>query len=166
VLAAVPIIRTARLGRDRVEAWTRARSVAEGLKEEVYLYLTGTPPYDGTSRDAELRRRTFGITDDVEDLAGHTIGCPSEDKPLPTLDGAESYLSDRVQPQIDRYYAPGAAKQQRRLAQFRTVEFGLALLGALLGAVAAATKLDAVGAWVVVVTTVGVAITAHIGASR
>src|SRR3712207_8183873 len=51
-----------------VEAWTRARSVSEGLKEEVYLHLTGTPPYDGTGRDGELGKRTFSITDDAQDL--------------------------------------------------------------------------------------------------
>ncbi|MGY1703722.1 DUF4231 domain-containing protein [Geodermatophilus sp. SYSU D00697] len=166
VLAVVPVIRTAQLGRDRVEAWTRARSVAEGLKEEVYLYLTGTPPYDGAGRDAELARRTFDITDDAEDLAGHTLGRPSDDEPLPPVEDVHSYLSVRVQPQIDRYYTPGAARQQRRLATFRAIEFGLALLGALLGAVAAATRLDAVGAWVAVVTTVGAAITAHVAAAR
>ena len=165
-LAVVPIIRTVRLGRDRVEEWTRARSVSEGLKEEVYIYLTGAPPYDGIGRDAQFRKRTFSITEDAKDLVGHTIGCPTNDKPLPTIDGAESYLTDRVQPQIDQYYSPSAAKQQRRLTLFRAVEFGLALLGALLGAVAAATKLDAVGAWVAVVTTVGAAITAHIAAAR
>jgi hypothetical protein len=166
VLALVPVIRAARLGRDRIEAWTRARSVSEGLKEEVYLYLTGTPPYDGTGRDAELGKRTYSMTDDAEDLAGHTLGCPAEDALLPAVDGVESYLRERVQPQIDRYYTPGAARHQRRLTQLRTVEFGLALLGALLGAVAAATGLDAVGAWVAVVTTVGAAITAHIAAAR
>lgn len=165
VLAAVPAIRTARLGRNRIETWTRARSVSEGLKEEVYLYLTGTPPYDVAGRDVNLRAKTYAITDDAKDLAGNTIGCPTDDKPLPAVEGVESYLTDRAQPQVE-YYSRSAAQQQRRLAPFRTVEFGLALLGALLGAVAAATKVDAVAVWVAVVTTVGAAVTAHIAAAR
>jgi hypothetical protein len=165
VLAVVPAIRTARLGRNRIETWTRARSVSEGLKEEIYLYLTRTPPYDGAGRDAKLSEKRYVITEDAKDLAGHTIGCPADDKPLPAVDGVDPYLTERVQPQI-QYYARGAAKQQQRLKPFRAVEFGLALLSALLGAVAAATKVGAVGAWVAVVTTVGAAITAHIAAAR
>lgn len=165
-LALVPVIRTARLGRDRIEAWTRARSVSEGLKREVYSYLTRTPPYDGDDRDAELGKRTSAIAGDADDLAGHTIDCPVEDPPLPGVDGVASYLRERVQPQIDRFYVPGAARHQRQLTRLRTGEFGLALLGALLGAAAAATGLDAVGAWIAVVTTVGAAVTAHTAAAR
>jgi hypothetical protein len=165
-LALVPVIRGARLGRDRIEAWTRARSASEALKAESYLYLTGTPPYDQNDRDPKLLRQTDAIVRQVDDLTGDTVGMPDADKPLPDVHDIESYLRIRVQPQIDDYYRPQAAKQQRRLAQFRSVEFGLSLLGALLGAVAAAAQLDNVGVWVAVVTTVGAAITAHIAAAR
>src|SRR3712207_2457577 len=43
-LALVPVIRTALLGRKRIEDWTRARSASEGFKKHVYLYLTRTTP--------------------------------------------------------------------------------------------------------------------------
>jgi hypothetical protein len=39
VLVVVPVIGTTRLGRDHIETWTRARSVAKGLK--------GYPPMIG-----------------------------------------------------------------------------------------------------------------------
>jgi hypothetical protein len=165
-LAVVPGIRAGKLGTQTIEAWTRARSVSEGLKEEIYLYLTGTPPYDGDDRDVKLGEKTSTILKDAEDIDEHTIGRPDDDKPLPVVDNVESYLTNRVQPQYDGYYPRSAAQNKQRLDQFRRVEFGLAVLGAVLGAVAAATKISAVGAWVAVVTTVAAAITAHIAASR
>lgn len=165
VLAGLPVIRTTRLGKERIAAWTRARSVSEGLKEEIYLYLTGSPPYNGAGHDVTLGRKSLAITEDARDIDGHTIGRQDDDKPLPDVSGIDAYLSHRVWPQV-RWYSAGAAKQQRRLGQFRAVEFALAMLGAVLGAVAAATKINAVGAWVAVVTTVAAAVTAHIAASR
>jgi hypothetical protein len=165
VLAGLPVIRTTRLGKDRIAAWTRARSVSEGLKEEIYLHLTGSPPYDGADSGVTLARRCLAITEDARDIDGQTLGRPDDDKPLPDVNGVDSYLSNRVRPQI-RWYSGGAAEQQRRLGQFRAVEFALAMLGVILGAVAAATKINAIGAWVAVVTTVAAAITAHIAAAR
>jgi SMODS and SLOG-associating 2TM effector domain 1/Protein of unknown function (DUF4231) len=165
-LAVVPVIRGARLGKNRIEAWTRARSATEALKAETYLYLTRTPPYDQENRDGELLQQTGGITSQVGDLAGETVGMPDADKPLPGIHDVDSYMRLRVQPQIDTYYRPQAAKQQQRLSLFRGVEFTLSVLAALLGAIAAVAQLDGVGVWVAVVTTVGAAITAHIAAAR
>jgi SMODS and SLOG-associating 2TM effector domain 1/Protein of unknown function (DUF4231) len=165
-LAVVPVIRQVKLSKDGIETWTRARSASEGLKAEVYLYLSRTPPYDGADRDTQLTNHADGIRHDVDDLAGYTLGLPDADKPLPTVKDVDSYLAMRVQPQIDEYYRPGAAEQQRRLTLFRRIEFTLSLLAALLSAIAAVTHIGGVSAWVAVITTVGAAITAHIAAAR
>jgi SMODS and SLOG-associating 2TM effector domain 1/Protein of unknown function (DUF4231) len=164
-LAVVPVIRGARLGKDRIEGWTRARSASEALKAEAYFYLTSTAPYD-QDRDGELLKQAAAIVRQVEDLAGATVGTPDADKPLPNVHDVNSYLRLRVQPQIDNYYRPQAAKQQQRLSLFRGIEFTLSVLAALLGAIAATARMDSVGVWVAVVTTVGAAITAHIAAAR
>jgi hypothetical protein len=166
LLALNPVIRSARLGKDAVETWTRARSASEGLKTEVYLYLTRTPPYDGDQRDGELAGRAEEILTDVRDIAGAAVGQPSADKPVPDVADVEEYLARRVRPQIEEYYEPAATRQQRRLALFRSIEYALALLAAGLGAVAAAAKIDALAAWVAVVTTVAAAVTAHVAAAR
>jgi hypothetical protein len=165
-LALVPVIRGARLGKDRIEAWIRARSVSEALKAEAYLYLTRTPPYDKQDREDQLLKQTDQLLIQIGDLAGETVDMPDADKPLPDVDDIDSYLQIRVQPQISKYYRPQAAKQQRRLSLFRGIEFALSMLAALLGAIAATARLDSVGVWVAVVTTVGAAITAHIAAAR
>jgi SMODS and SLOG-associating 2TM effector domain 1/Protein of unknown function (DUF4231) len=165
-LAVVPVIRGARLGKDRIEAWIRARSTSEALKAETYLYLTRTPPYDKQDREDQLLKQTDQLLSQVGDLAGETVDMPDADKPLPDIHDIDSYLQIRVQPQISTYYRPQAAKQQRRLSLFRGIEFALSMLAALLGAIAATARLDDVGVWVAVVTTVGAAITAHIAAAR
>lgn len=165
-LAVVPVIRGARLGKDRIEGWTRARSASEALKAETYLYLTRTPPYDQDNRDDQLLVQSGAILRQVEDLAGATVDMPDADKPLPDVHDVDSYLRRRVQPQLDGYYRPQAAKQQQRLSLFRGIEFTLSVLAALLGAIAATAQLESVGVWVAVVTTVGAAITAHIAAAR
>ena len=84
-LAIVPVIRGARLGKDRIEGWTRARSVSEALKAETYLYLTRTPPYNKEGRDGELLKRTGRVMSQVKDLAGNTVGMPDADKPRPDV---------------------------------------------------------------------------------
>ena len=122
--------------------------------------------YEEDDPDGELLKQTSVIVSQVEDLAGETIGMPDADKLLPDVHNVESYLRLRVQPQIGDYYQPQAVKQQQRLSLFRSVEFILSVLAALLGATAAAAQLDTVGIWVAVVTTVGAAITAHIAAAR
>jgi hypothetical protein len=165
-LVVVPIIRQARLGKNNIETWTRARSAAEGLKAETYLYLTRTSPYDGPDRDGQLTKETDYILRDVDDLAGYALSLPDADKPLPTVSDIGSYLTLRVKPQIDGYYRTGAFTQQRRLMLFRSVEFGLSLLAAALGVVAAVTHASGIGSWVAVATTVGAAITAHMAAAR
>jgi hypothetical protein len=165
-LAVVPVIRGARLGKDSIEAWIRARSTSEALKAETYLYLTRTPPYDKKDREGELLKQTDLLLGQVGDLAGETVDMPDADKPLPDVHDIGSYLQIRVRPQISDYYQPQAAKQQRRLSLFRGIEFALSMLAALLGAVAATARLAEVGVWVAVLTTVGAAITAHIAAAR
>jgi hypothetical protein len=165
-LAVVPVIRGSKLGKDRIEDWNRARSASEAVKAEIYLYLTRTPPYDREDRDEELLKQTDGIIGQVDDLSGDTIGRPDTDVPQPDVHDVASYLRWRVQPQIDDYYRPQAARQQRWLSLFRGIEFTLSVLAAVLGAIVATAHLNRIGVWVAVVTTVGAAITAHIAAAR
>jgi hypothetical protein len=97
-LAIVPVIRGARLGKDRIENWTRARSASEALKAETYLYLTGTLPYDNEDRDGELLKQTDRLLGQVRDLAGETMGMPDNDRPLPDVQDIDSYLRVGVRP--------------------------------------------------------------------
>jgi hypothetical protein len=166
VLAVVPTVRGIWLSRGRLESWARARSASEGIKAEVYLYLTASPPYDGAERATELGERVNAIVAQVDDLAGVSLGRRVDDKPPPLVRDVETYLTLRVQPQIDEYYRPRAETLHKRLRYFRWAEYSLAFIGALLSAVAGVAQSGLLGVWVAVVTTIGAAITAHIAAAR
>jgi hypothetical protein len=43
------------------EKWVQYRTTCESLKQEKYLYLTGTPPYDASDAFATLVRRVEGL---------------------------------------------------------------------------------------------------------
>jgi conflict system pore-forming effector with SLATT domain/uncharacterized protein DUF4231 len=142
-----------------VRNWTRARSVAEALKAEVYLSLAGFGAVDFDTKIEEIER-------DAEDLREYTAGINPRSRPLPPVHDVASYLAVRVEGQIDKYYRPRAAEMQTKARLFRTIEITFALLGLLFGAAAGTWELDAVAIWIPVTTTVSAAITAHAAAER
>jgi SMODS and SLOG-associating 2TM effector domain 1/Protein of unknown function (DUF4231) len=165
LLALGPIISAAKLGRDRIRAWIRARSASEGLKTEVFYYLTRIPPYGDALRDKQLVEHTSAITSRVSDLALHSsLIQVSSDEPPPIAE-ASSYIEHRVNRQIEGYYRQQARTLARRVSRLRGLEFVLGLVAAALGAIAAINKSN-IAAWAAVVTTVSTAITAHIAAAR
>ena len=84
---------------------------------------------------------------------------------LPAVDDGTTYFTVRVADQIERYYAPGAATRESRLTWFRRAQLALAVLSAALGAVAAATSAP-LTPWIAVLTTIGLAVAAHVAATR
>lgn len=166
MLAVAPGIQKAKLSQDTIKSWTRARSASEGLKAEIYFYLTATPPYDAADHDVKLTKKVNKIKGAVDDLAGYTLRSSGVDKDMPAVHDIDSYLNKRVQSQIDDYYRQKANENQRRLTLFRNIEFALGLAATLLSAIAAATHIGGFSAWVAVVTTIAAAITSHIAAER
>ncbi|WP_441290223.1 DUF4231 domain-containing protein [Sorangium sp. KYC3313] len=166
-LACVPLIHTVKLGAERLRDWTRARAVAEGLKHEIYLYRTGTEPYDGADAESKLRARSSELAEQIQDLQQYAamVQVPPGDDDGERLD-AEAYFEDRVEQEIRRYYEPQAARLSARLRRSRQLEFILGLLSAALGAVAALQERSPAGAWVAAATTVAAALSAHVAAAR
>jgi hypothetical protein len=160
----VPLVR-ARLGRDAVSRWTRARAVAEELKAEVYPFLAGVAPFRGADRAAVLADRTHRVQDDAADLLVHTAGVDAKPRELPAVHDVDSYVEIRIVPQI-RWYHDRAQGLARRLRVARQVEVGFSVLGVVLAAVAATLEATAAAAWVAVVTTVTAAVSSHAAASR
>jgi hypothetical protein len=66
----VPLLRPRRSGRV-LRDWTRARSVSEALKSEVYLYLAGAGDYRGEDRDRRLMVCTDRVRQEAADLLRH-----------------------------------------------------------------------------------------------
>jgi conflict system pore-forming effector with SLATT domain/uncharacterized protein DUF4231 len=163
-LAAAGLLR-GRASTEQVRRWTRARSVSEALKTEVFLFLSRSGGYDdadpGRRLEAEVRR----LEREAGDLQRYTAGVRAKERPLPAVHDVDSYLDVRVRKsQLEDYYEPKAALMQQRLRLLKTAEVTLALVAAALAATAAVWP--SVAAWAAVVTTGGGAVAAYIAAER
>ncbi len=161
----VPVLRPWFSGRV-LRDWTRARSVSEALKSEIYLYLARAGDYRGEDRDRRLRVCTERVWQQAADLMRHSVDIQPVQRGLPDVHDYGSYLRVRVDGQVEGYYRPKARQLQVRLSQFRRVEVVLAVAGVLLGALAASLAEVGLGAWIAVVTTISAAFAAHVGATR
>ena len=172
ILAVVPYVARTKTSKDQVRAWVRARSVSEALKETIYRYLVGAPPFAPEPAPAALVARCQAVKEKVQDLGGlaATIEPPKKERPLTlTLEG---YVGTRITDQIENYYRPKARQNALTAQKLHNWEFRLGLLAVALGALAGAATatglpwLSGLAPWVAVVTTAGAAVTAHLAASR
>jgi SMODS and SLOG-associating 2TM effector domain 1/Protein of unknown function (DUF4231) len=163
-LAAVGLLR----GRQNVEQarpWTRARSVSEAIKTEVFLYLTKSGSYDGPDHDQRLEAEVQRLEHEAGDLQRYTHGVQPRERPLPAVHDVDSYLDVRVrQSQLEGYYEPKADLLRQRLQVLKAVEVTLALAAGGLAAVAAVAP--GVAAWAAVVTTAAGATAAYVASQR
>jgi SMODS and SLOG-associating 2TM effector domain 1/Protein of unknown function (DUF4231) len=164
LLAAVAYTRWRATPR-QARQWTQARSVAEALKTEVFLFLCAGGGYQSGDRAARLRTRVRGLEDDAAEIAHHTLGVTARDRDLPPVTDIESYLDVRVRKtQLAEYYVPKAVAMRKRLQQLKAVEVVLSLVAASLAATTIASA--SVAAWAAVATTAGGAMAAYIAAER
>ncbi|MFI9388490.1 DUF4231 domain-containing protein [Kutzneria sp. NPDC052558] len=163
--ALLPRLRPAWSGR-ALRDWTRARSVSEALKSEVFLWLAKAGPYRGDPDGVGLLERSNQLRDVGGDLLRHQAGVTPDQRPTPDVHDVPSYFEARVSDQIHTYYRPRAAELQKALRRFRAVELGLAVLAAAIGAVAAVLGGSEWTVWIAVVTTIGAALAVHVAAAR
>ena len=163
-LAAVGLLRS-RANVEQVRRWTRARSVSEAIKTEVFLFLTQSGRYAGADRETRLEAEIQRLEHEAANLHRYTSGIQPRKRSLPAVHDVHTYLDVRVrESQLERYYEPKARLMRRRIRQLKAVEVTLALVAAALAAVAAISP--SVGAWAAVATTAGGAVTAYIAAQR
>jgi hypothetical protein len=153
---------TSQMTRD----WTRVRSVSEALKTQIYSYLAGVAPYRGADRRQALQNNVEQIVADQPDLTRYIAGIEPDNRELPAVQDVPSFITGRLNSQIDGYYRPKAAEFRQRLRNLRVVEFVLSLFAAALAAVTGFFPEGGLSAWVAVLTTIGAAITAHAAAQR
>jgi hypothetical protein len=163
-LGLVPVVR-ARLGRDAVSRWARARAVSEELKGETFRFLAGASPFRGEDRDAIFADRTYRVRAEAADLLPHTASFKPVPREAPRVGDVETYVQGRLVPQI-AWYNQRARTLAVRLAWFRRLELVLSVVAVVLGAVAAATEITAAAAWVAVVSTLTAAASSHVAGSR
>lgn len=161
----VPVIRP-RFGRQAVEAWARARSASESLKEQVFTYLAEVSPYRGVDREQRLRQRAQATLATVDDLLPRAAGIEPRSRSLPAVHDVDGYVAIRVTEQLHGYYRTQADRLRDRLRVLRGAELALAVVAVVLSATASSTGAKDAGAWVPVVTTVSAALAAHVAAAR
>jgi hypothetical protein len=155
-----------RIAPDAMQEWTRARSASEGIKAEVYAYLTRVGAYGSDERDSRLDDQVADIEHDVRDLAPYADEVAPVERPMPRVRDVDSYARDRIEDQIVGYYRWNARDLRSKRARVRRTEIGLAVVGVILAVLAAATEAGDLAVWVPVVTTVATAITAHAAGER
>jgi hypothetical protein len=163
-LAAVGLLR-GRQNVEQVRRWTRARSVSEAIKTEVFVFLTRSGNYSTPDREARLEAEVQRLEHETGDLQRYTEGVLAKDRPLPTVHDVDSYLEVRVRrSQLEGYYEPKARMLRQRLRVLKAAEIALALVAAGLAAIAAISP--SVGAWAAVATTGAGAVAAYIASER
>ncbi|GAA0597939.1 DUF4231 domain-containing protein [Streptomyces crystallinus] len=154
-------------GAARLSDWIRVRAVSEALKAEVYTCLARVGPYrepEGAGRLLAERGRAYRA--DGGDLVRYTAGITASARPLPPVTDLDSYVEHRLRRQIETYYRPKAEWMRGKVALAGRVELALGALAALLAAAAGVFSAGGLAAWVPVVASVSVALTAHAIAQR
>jgi hypothetical protein len=162
--ALLPLLRPAWSG-SRLRDWTRARSVSEALKSEVYLWLAKVGRYRDDPGGARLREEANRVRSDAADLLRYRQGIEPADRPLPEVSDPSSYFAVRVRSQVDDYYRPKADALATTLRRFRIAEIAIGAAGAALGG-AAALLGASMATWIAVLATVGTALATHVAAGR
>jgi hypothetical protein len=107
-LAAVGVLR-GRTNTEQVRRWTRARSVSEAIKTEVFTYLTASGRYEAADREAKLEADIQRLEREAGDLTPYTGGIQPVARSLPAVHDVDSYLQVRVRDlQLRDYYEKNA----------------------------------------------------------
>lgn len=160
----LPTLRPAWSGAS-LRDWTRARSVSEALKSEVYLWLARAGDYRDDPAATALRITTDRVRRDGADLLRYRHHIRPEPRGLPAVHDVGSYFTVRINSQVTGYYQPKADQIQVRLRRFRLVEIALGVAGAAVGATAALVGAS-LAAWIAVLATVSTALAVHVSAGR
>jgi SMODS and SLOG-associating 2TM effector domain 1/Transposase/Protein of unknown function (DUF4231) len=145
--------------------WTTARSLAEALKSNIYLWLARAGAYGGDQDASLLRMTTDEIRASGADLLKHHLRITPQVRQLPDVYDARSYFAARVVGQVEGFYRPTANRLASRVVRLRRIQTFIALAGAGLGALAAGLRLN-LASWIAVVTTIGTALAVHVAATR
>jgi len=166
--ALVVVVRTLALRRERVQAWVLAEAASQSLRSEMCFYRTSSGPYSdhfGGNPDATLVQRTNEILEKVRPIQKYLVDRnPKTVASLGPMD-ADAYISERINSAINKHRKFGDHVMAAHRF-WQRVEYIMAIVGALLAVTLTFTHHLAYGAWVVVVTTLSLAIGADTLAER
>src|SRR5215471_11465137 len=150
------------LSNEKVQGWTKCRSVAESLKATTYLYRAGVPPFDGTDRDQNLidrRGATEDAVEEIEPLAPDSETAVVDLSPISVQD----YILKRVDDQVG-FYRRRTAEYQKKTTTLRGIVFWQGATAVLLGVISAVKP--SVASWSAVVATVIASLSSYVQGQR
>jgi hypothetical protein len=150
------------LSSDKVQGWTKCRSVAESLKATTYLYRAAVPPFDGTDRDQKLIDRRGATEDAVEGIEPLTPDSETVVVDLSPI-SVQDYILKRVDDQSG-FYRRRSIEYQKKTKTLRGIVFWLGAATVLLGVVSAVRPL--VASWSAVVATVIASLSSYVQGQR
>lgn len=152
------------LNPEKERNWVRARSMAESLKAESYLFAANAHPYDKVDAIDQLFARTERLLESVTNLKTKRISDEDKRKRLIPLNiSSNEYIQIRVNDQINNYYDPRSSEHEETVGRVKWISLVLGALAIILGALGATGW---TAAWVAVITTVTLAISAYLYAGR
>jgi hypothetical protein len=154
------------------ERWPRCRSVAESLKSEIFKFRARARPYD-RSENADADSALSLLSDTVaehelkaHDLFQHVHPNTTSDADVPPFLDSESYISERLDEQIKKFYLPSSRKNLRYANRSRRIITALAGAGVVISGLMSVGLLHGLGAWVSVLTTMSAAIATFASLNR
>jgi hypothetical protein len=162
--AMVPFVQR-NVGVEQIRVWTRARSVSEGLKTEIYTYLASGSGNQGDDADQHLGDGARDLVVGVGDMLRYSAEISPGDTQAPDIHDIDSYIAKRIDGQI-KWYHGKAVHYERRVRLLRGIANVLAALAAALGVISGAFGNTSLIAWVPFLTTVGTSLIAYIAAAR
>jgi hypothetical protein len=150
------------LSPDQERLWIRARSMAEALKAESFLFRTGATPYDVPDPAPKLMEQVKGHLATVKNVQSATLSPDERRKGLPEGPlSVEEYIKERLDDQINHYYRPRVQQYDRLIKLWRNVNLALGAVAIVLGVLGKWTV-----SWVAVITTMTTSVAAYLYANR
>lgn len=141
--------------------------MSEALKTEVYAYLAGVGAYrNAASASALLAERNRRYRSDAANLVNYTTGVSARRRSMPAVADADSYVEHRLRQRVTSYYRPKAQAMHRKVRFVERTELALGCFSGVLAAASGAFAVEVLAAWVAVVASVSIAVTAHAVAQR
>ena len=114
------------LSPDQERIWIRARSLAETLKAEIFLFRTGAAPYEGPDPGPKLLKQVEKHLDTVADVQSVNLSAEDRRKRLPEGPlSVEEYIKERLDDQIDSFYRLRAQEYDRLMQRWRNINLAL-----------------------------------------
>jgi len=165
VLAVAGFIQTNALNADQTARWTRARAASEALKAETYRFLIRVAPYADTNRAQVLQGQLDAIQTRAEALLVDQQTTPSDNRPPPTLNTVQEYVTDRAQNQAD-WHRRKIAEHAQRARNLRIWQLVATGAGVVLSAITGFVPSWRLSTWTAAATTVAAAFAAHLAATQ